>query len=253
MTMAGSLMVRQLGYENRAFWRNPAAAFFTFAFPLMFLVIFNLLFGNDKIELAGRSTTTSTFYVPAIAAFSVITACYTNLAMSLSFARDQGVLKRKLGTPLPPAEYLAAKVLLCVALAIFLVAITALAGTLFYGVDIDVAKVPAILATLIVGAAAFASLGFALTSFIPNADAAPAVVNGTILPLLFISDVFIQPGAPPEWLARVADFFPVKHLSHAMLGAFNPFTEASGVSGSDLLVVAVWGAAGALEIGRAHV
>lgn len=240
-----ALALRQLRYENRAFWRNPAAAFFTFAFPLMFLVIFNLLFGNEKIELLGRSTTTSTFYVPAIAAFSVITACYTNIAISLSFSRDEGVLKRKLGTPLPAAAYLAARVTLCIALALLLVVITTAAGALFYGVAIDLAKVPAILLTLVVGAAAFCSLGFAITAFIPNADASPAVVNGTILPLLFISDVFIQPGAPPEWVARVAGFFPVKHLSHAMLEAFNPFSEGSGISGSDLLIVAAWGVAGA--------
>ncbi|HEV3472878.1 MAG TPA: ABC transporter permease, partial [Actinomycetota bacterium] len=72
-----AMTLRQLRYENKSFWRNPAAAFFTFAFPLMFLVIFNLIFGNDEIgEVDGEPVTGSTFYVPAIAAFSVITACF---------------------------------------------------------------------------------------------------------------------------------------------------------------------------------
>ena len=98
---AFALALRQVKYENTAFWRNPVAAFFTFVFPLMFLVIFNLLFGNDKLELPGGTAHTSTFYVPAIAALSVISACYTNVAISVALSRDQGLLKRTRGTPLP--------------------------------------------------------------------------------------------------------------------------------------------------------
>ena len=81
-----ALAVRQFRYENKAFWRNPAAAFFTVAFPIMFLMVFNLLFGNDKLTLNGVRITGSTFYVPAIATLSVISACYVNVAMGISFA-----------------------------------------------------------------------------------------------------------------------------------------------------------------------
>ena len=83
-----ALALRQVRYENRAFWRNPVAAFFTFVFPLIFLVIFNLLFGNDELDLIGGTTHMSTFYVPAIAALSVISACYTNVAIRVSISRD---------------------------------------------------------------------------------------------------------------------------------------------------------------------
>src|ERR1041385_8335246 len=72
------LTVRQVGYTNRAFWRNPASAFFTFAFPLMFLVIFTSLLGNGNVELGGMLIKQSTYYVAGMAAFSVISACYTN-------------------------------------------------------------------------------------------------------------------------------------------------------------------------------
>ena len=94
--------LRQLRYEQRSFRRNPPAAFFTVVFPLMFLVIFNLLFGDDPIDVAGGVTSASTFYVPAIAALSIISACYTNVAMSVSITHDRGVLKRLRGTPCPP-------------------------------------------------------------------------------------------------------------------------------------------------------
>src|SRR5207302_2749138 len=95
------LTLRQLTYTNRAFWRNPASAFFTFAFPLMFLVIFTSLLGNGTVRLGGIEVNQATYYVAGMAAFSVISACYTNIAISVSFNRDAGILKRVRGTPLP--------------------------------------------------------------------------------------------------------------------------------------------------------
>jgi ABC-2 type transport system permease protein len=238
------LTAKQVRFENRGFWRNPAAAFFTFAFPLMFLVIFTLLFGSEEIGPPGERISTSTFYVPAISAFSIITATYTNLAISLSFARDMGILKRIRGTPLPPWVYMLGRVVHSMLLCVALVAITTAFGALFYGVDVPTETMPAVIVTLLVGGAAFSALGLAATAAVPNADASPAVINATILPLLFISDVFIPLDDAPDWLATVGDIFPVKHLSDAMQTAFNPFTAGSGFEWGDLAIIAAWGAVG---------
>src|SRR5690606_20314475 len=104
------LALRQVRFENRAFWRNPAAAFFTFVFPLMFLFIFTTIFGNGTIDTPEGEITGATFYVAAIVAFSVVNASFTNLAMTVSLARDQGLLKRVRGTPLPGWAFLFGKV-----------------------------------------------------------------------------------------------------------------------------------------------
>ena len=88
------LALRQVAYENRTFWRNPPAVFFTIALPLMFLVILNLLFGDDQIDRFGTQVSGSVFYVPGIAALAVISASYTNIAMMVSIARDRGVASR---------------------------------------------------------------------------------------------------------------------------------------------------------------
>lgn len=241
-----ALALREVRYQNRAFWRNPAAAFFTFVFPLIFLVIFNLLFGNDELEVAGGTVNVSTFYVSGIAALSVVYTGYTGLAMSVSIARDQGLLKRTRGTPLPAWAFLFGRVVQMTLVMVLLVAIVVATGALFYDVDVPTTTMPAFLVTLVVGAAAFSSLGFAITSFIPNAEAAPAIVNVSTLPLLFISDVFIPPGEAPDWLIATADVFPIKHLSVALQTAFNPFESGAGFEPLHLAVVAAWGVAGAL-------
>jgi ABC-2 type transport system permease protein len=105
------MAVRQVRYENLAFWRNPAAAFFTFAFPLLFLVILTTLFRGDTSTLPTEvEVANTTYFTATILAFSVITACYTNIAMTMTFAREEGVLKRVRGTPLPGWAYLLGKV-----------------------------------------------------------------------------------------------------------------------------------------------
>ncbi|MDQ3957809.1 MAG: ABC transporter permease [Actinomycetota bacterium] len=245
---AGALLLRQVRFENTSFWRNPPAAFFTFVFPLMFLVIFNLLFGGEDIEVGSGTISGSTFYVPAIAAFSVITACYTNIAISVATARDLGILKRVRGTPLPAAVYLSSRVVHSGLLAVLLMVVVTLAGMLFYGVDAPTDSFPTLLVTLVLGAAAFCSLGLAITSVIPNAQAAPAVVNASILPLLFVSGIFIPTYGAPEWLTTVSGLFPVRHYSDAMLAAFVPDTvgPAFAFDWADLAVVAAWGLAGML-------
>ena len=119
-----ALTIRQVRYQNKAFWRNPAAAFFTFAFPIMFLIIFNALFGSAN------------FFVPSISAFSIVTACFTNIAISVTFSREEGVLKRVRGTPLPPASYLLSRITHAILVAYLLVFIMAAFGTIFYDVEL---------------------------------------------------------------------------------------------------------------------
>jgi ABC-2 type transport system permease protein len=131
---SATMLQGQLTYINKAFWRNPASAFFTFAFPLMFLVIFTSLLGHHKIQLQsnGPFIDTSTYYVAAMAAYSVITACYVNIAIGLAIQRDSGVLKRIRGTPIPSGIYIVGRLLHALFVAVILVVITAAYGKLFY-------------------------------------------------------------------------------------------------------------------------
>lgn len=239
-----ALTLSQVRYVNKAFWRNPSRAFFTFAFPLMFLVIFTALLGNSTVHIGSIAVKLSTYYVAAMAAFAVITACYTNTAMTMAFQRDAGILKRIDGSPLPHRCFLSSRVLHSILTAVLLVVITAAFGRAFYGAHIPAGMdLVRFLVMLVVGAAAFCALGLAVTALIPNADAAPAIVNASILPLLFLSGIFIPFGnSTPSWIVWVSRIFPVRHFAQGMLAGFvgTPFHW------SDVLVVAAWGLGGLL-------
>ena len=239
---APALTLYQMRYVNKAFWRNPASAFFTFAFPLMFLVIFTALLGNGTVPIDGREVDQATYYVAAMTAFAVITACYNNIAISLTFQRDTGVLKRTNGTPLPATAFLAARVLHALLISLLLVAITVAFGRLLYSADVPTgATLARFLVMVVVGAATFCALGFAITAVIPNADAATPIVNATILPLLFLSGIFIPLGDnAPTWITWTATIFPVKHFADGMQASFVGTT----FHWSDVLIVGLWGVAG---------
>ena len=98
--------------------------------------------------------------------------------------------------------------------------------------------------TFAVGVTAFAALGLALAALSPTGDTAPAVANATLLPIAFVSDVFVPIQNPAAWLEFVGDFFPLKHFVRPLQDAFSPFHVGSAFSASDLLVMAAWGIGG---------
>jgi ABC-2 type transport system permease protein len=238
------LTASQVRYVNKAFWRNPASAFFTFAFPLMFLVIFTALLGHGTVHLGRHTVHLSTYYVAAMAAFAVISACYNNLAITVTFQREAGILKRTNGTPLPAAAFLGARVLHALAVSVLLVVLTVAFGRLVYSADVPTGvTLFRFLVMLVVGSASFSALAFAISAMIPNADASAAIVNASIMPLFFLSGIFIPFGnSAPAWIVWVARIFPVRHFATGMQSGF----LGTAFSWTDVLIVAVWGLGGLL-------
>ena len=234
-----SLVLWQVRYEQRAYWRNRGRGVFTFVFPLMFLVIFASLNSNAHLKSFG-GISYNTFFVPGILAYGVIGTTYVNMAISTAILRDEGVLKRMQGTPLPPWAYVAARIGSTVLIVGAITVVTLGIGAIAYGVQIRGATLPGLIVTLILGTAAFTTLGIGITRFIPNAEAAPVVINLTVLPLTFISSVWFPTNTMPQALVDVAKFFPIRPLAHGLQYAFNPHTVGLGFSASDLEALAIW-------------
>lgn len=245
---AARLLLGQLGYHVRVNARSRVGVFFVFLLPLMLLFALNLLHQGDTVDSRGGIRFVQ-FVVPAVMAFATVNVCYAITITSAALAREEGVLKRLRGTPLPPWVYIAGYVLSAGVLTLVAVVAALLLGVAVYDVEVVWDGLPVAVLTLIVGIGSFTALAFAVASRVPSADAAFPVAWGTLLPVCFVSNIFIPLDNAPGWLSTLASALPVKPFADALSDAFNP-TLAQGPSRGRLAVVAVWGLASALVAPR---
>jgi ABC-2 type transport system permease protein len=235
----------QVRYEQKAYWRNPMAAVFTLAFPVVFLVVVGTSAGG--VSVPGTTLRYDQYTVVAMLSFGLIAACYTNMAMTICNRRDSGMLKRMRGTPISIGSYIGgiigSTLINVVVLAVVVVGI----GMAFYHLHFPY-HVAATLITLLVGIVTFGAIGLAVTVIVPNADAAPAVINGIYFPIVFISGVF-YPIGNRSVLSKIADYFPVRHMIKALVSAFEG-GPGSGLRVGDLVVMAIWAVAALLFTAR---
>lgn len=238
-----ALAIHQFRYDQRSFWRNPASLFFTVALPLIFFVIFATIFGTDDTRVRGVNVATDAYYVPAIITLSVISASMVSLAFSLVVARESGVLKRTRGTPMPSWVFIAGKVGNAMVVSVIMLALLTILGWAAYGVDIPWSHAAAILVVLVAGTFCFCCLGIAMTAVIPSEDAAAPITNATVLPLQFLSGIFIPQSEIPNGVLAFAGLFPIRHLFEAFLGAYG-IGGGSQFQWGHIAVVMAWGIAG---------
>jgi ABC-2 type transport system permease protein len=225
-----TLVWRQYRLERRMFWRNPSAAFFNFALPLIFLALFGAIFSGEQENLD--------VIVPGIAGMSIVSTTFVALAMNTVALREQGILKRLRGTPLPSGAYLSAVALHAITNTVVQITLVTVVGRAFFGIGWpkDVLELVVFVAA---GVVCFASLGVALAHAIPNFDAAPAYTNAVFLPLVVLSGVFYDADNAPTFLHDIAVALPLTHLIDGLSSAMvtgEPLVDNL----SDLAVIAVW-------------
>ena len=238
------LAVHQFGADLRCFLRNIQSVFFTFVLPVLFLVILASIFRNATVQVPGGSIKESVYYAPGIIAFGLIAAAFANLTLSVVRARESGIYKRRRATPLPAGAIIIARTLIAVVTALAITGVLLGIGWAAYGATIPARTAPAFFLDIVVGAAVFCCLGFAAATLISNVDAVQPVIWVTVLPLCFISGIFIPISALPAWLAYISYVFPVHPLAAALLIAYNPYTTGSGLNWGYLAILAAWGVAG---------
>jgi ABC-2 type transport system permease protein len=241
-----ALLGRWLRARVRIQLRTGRAVVFTFAFPLVLLVLFNGLNGNATVDAVGAAGQVkfAQFYTPSIGIFSLTTACYTSVIIGIATARDSGLLKRVRGTPLPMSIYLgswlagAALTGIIAVVLLFAVAVPA------FGVHIYAAHLPAAIVTLVLGAACLSSVGLAVATLSKTADQAMPIAQLTFLPVSFISGIWFPLEGAPDWLTTIAKIFPLEHIVRAFDRCFSPGVSGGAWSPNDLWSIALWTALG---------
>jgi ABC-2 type transport system permease protein len=231
-----ALAWQQFRLERKLFWRSPSAAFFSFALPLVLLLLTASVYGGDEEQLE--------ILIPGIAGLSIMATTFNAMAFNLTFLREQGILKRLRGTPMPTTSYLAGFLGSAVANAFVQVLVVVAIGHLLYDVSWPRDWVALVVFTA-AGVGAFGSLGIALSHAIPNFDSAAAYVNAIFLPVMFVSGVFYSSESLPPALEAAAEALPLKHVVDGLSGAI---VTGAGVQDNlgGLAVVVLWAGAGAV-------
>jgi ABC-2 type transport system permease protein len=236
------LIGRQVKYEQLTFWLNPVGAIFTVGFSLVFLIMLGAIAGSSRVHDLHNIKLVQ-YYVPGFVAYGVMSACFNTLAMVLVNRRETGLLKRLRLSPLPTWMLLGAIFVSTLLVAVVQVVLLLVVGRLFYGVH-PPGNLAAFVLALVVGGISFCAMGAAMSTLIPNADAAGPVTSIVFFVLLFLAGLWF-PLQNGSGLAKFSAYLPIRRF---LLAVFAPF-EGGGTSPwqwFNLLVIAIWGVAAAL-------
>ncbi|MGW2786995.1 ABC transporter permease [Streptomyces populi] len=218
---AWGLGLRRGGLELRQFFRQRDQVVFTFAFPVVFLFLFASIFSND---VKGAGITASQLYVPAMMAAGIMSTSFQSLGISIAIERDEKVLRRLRGTPMPPTAYFFGKIWLVLVTGALETAVLLTVGTTLYGVDLpsDPGKWADFGWIFVLGLTACALLGIAISSVPKSGKSATSVVVLPFLVLQFVSGVYIAVDTIPDWMLDIGALFPLKWMCQGLRGVFLP-------------------------------
>jgi ABC-2 type transport system permease protein len=241
------LALGQVRYQLRLLLRSPLGFFLSIVFPLLLLVCLKVIAPSRPVD----GLPYAQWVTPAMCAFCLLNACYVAVITSMVLAREEGMLKRLRGTPLPGWAYLAGRSGSAFVTSVIACGVIIAIGAAFFGVRIVWHAFGYFAGAALLGVACFFLIGAAVTTVVPKTETALPIAFGTMLPLAFISGVFFHVSHPPAWLHDLAWAFPVAPVARAMEDSFNPATRSWPMSVPGLLVVLGWSAAAIVVIALA--
>lgn len=237
-----SVLLHQLLFEQRIFWRSREAAIFIFVFPLLLYVLLSSVYG-DEVELdGGASLPAEDVLLAGLFGYAAANTAFGGLAILLVVRREMGLLKRIRATPLPAPTFIAAMLLsILVTFALQAVALLVV-GKLLFGATPPENPL-GFAGAVVLGAACFSCLGLAAASLVRSADSVAAVVNVAILPMSFLSGAFGPTRDFPGVLEVIADALPLKYFLDIVNGIYLEGDSLFADPGA-LAIVAAWAAGG---------
>ena len=230
------LYLHELRAQQLLFWRNREAAFFSFLFPILLLVLIGSVYGDEPID----GVTAPTYLLIGLIGYGAAANAFAALAITLVVRREAGLLKRVRGTPLGSGTYLGAVIGSTVVVIALQVITQLLLGV--YVLDADWPdRFAYFVFAVLLGAAAFAALGIAVTTVVRTAEGSSAVVNAIFLPMAFISGVFFSTAEMPAFLEAISEVLPLTYFLDLIRAAFIPGEDFAP---SAVAAVVVWGLLG---------
>ena len=204
--------------EFKLFLREPMAAFFTLAFPLMMLFIFGSIYGNEPTDFFGGRGSVDVS-VPAYMAMIIGTVGLLSIPITISNYREYGILRRYRATPLRPYVILFATVLVNFVMTFLGVVLLIVAARLVYGLRFD-GNALLVLVGFVLAALSFFSLGFVIASLSPTARVAQVAGMVVFYPMLFLSGAAIPQEVMPEGVRDLSRYLPLTHVVRLFQGVW---------------------------------
>lgn len=230
--------------DLKDFWRSPIQLGFIVAMPVMFYVIFGFAFrdaGGSTRVLGDLTLTQANLSFAGVLAFGLLSVVFANVAISLAVKRHHGLFKRFRTTPVSPVSVMGGYLVNILITLLLVVTVLTAIGVLAMGVELSAARLPALVAALVLGFMAIAPLGVAFSLAPPNADAAVPIVNAVFFPLAFMSGAFME--LPfPDPVQRVVDLLPGAPLVDLLTAGVA--TDGPVWNGSAALLLVGWGVVG---------
>ncbi|AJE81312.1 MULTISPECIES: ABC transporter permease [Streptomyces] len=197
----------------RAAVRDKVTLFFTFAFPLIFLVVFGLIYSDQDVSETGRPYIS--YIAPGVMSWGVANAAVFAIAFTLMQWRRDDLLRLIRLTPTPVTSVLASRYVLALAIglvqAVFFVAVSLLP---LFGLSLD-AQWPLTLPVLLAGITAFLAIGVIIGSRADSPESVAAMANCLMVPMAFLSGSFLPIDMMPSWLQTVAKILPLYYFNDA--------------------------------------
>ena len=219
-------LLAQVRVELLLTLRRGESLLITIVVPVVLLVFFGAV-----------ASTPPDFLVPGLLALAVMSTSMVSLGIATAYERYYGALKRLLGSPLPRTSLIAAKTLSVLVIELLQVVMLAAIARLMFGWS-PTGSVPAALAVLMLGSAAFAGLGLLMAGSL-RAEATLAVANGLYLVFLLLGGFILPLERLPGVVGAAAHALPAAALTDATRAALGSEGSAQDALGP-LALLAVW-------------
>lgn len=237
-----ALALAQTRYSLRGFLRDSRAMIFTAVFPVVLLLLFNSIFKGNTL-FGTHKVPAASYYTASIVSWEIMLVSFSSLLVSVTTARERGLLKRFRGTPMPSWIYLVSEIGQTILVVVTTVVILVAVGALFYHVKLSGHLLVGLAVYVIIGATCFCAMALAFTRVCSTADSASAVGPLATTILGFLSGVFIPESIMPSWLRDIGKIFPLEHLAHGLQTAFL-VPHSTGITLANFEVLVAWGAIG---------
>jgi ABC-2 type transport system permease protein len=232
---------RMLFKQTQAFllsrFRNPAFSVLSLGLPVMFFLLFNAIYGNQRVV---PGVTVAKFIMVSYATYAVGNIMVFNFGIGVANDRGRKLDLLQRAMPLPPLIVITSYIIFAFIFSILAMIILGVVATIVGGVRLDLTDWLSLTWRLLIGSVPLIALGMAI-GYGASPNTAPALANMVYLPMLFLSGIFVPLKQLPHTIQQIGSVLPTYHYAQLAWGTL-------GVNDESALTALLWTAAWTLVL-----